>query len=288
MLQCVQEWCYLRSPIAYRDKEVRVNPVAIEESLELWEGLWNWIRPKFRLFCLTFWGYFVLTCCSLSVRVQVLLTFSKIESMYMTQYSQYTYIVIVFIHKYINMPIKYLYLSIYLYIYFLIQAGKWSSCVLTEGFNVRNEFSSCEGDTENRKVPPPPGLQRSKKKRILCKVRRWPQKELKLGRRSGGGGGGAGDIPWGRGGEDIPASGLIFPSVSTSASHWPNSTKAKVSLGYMVPRSQPLGYKEKRGGGWEMFIMMFTWIEMKLRSNIFWWIKYLPKHLVKSVFLCFS
>lgn len=59
---------------------------------------------------------------------------------------------------------------------------------------MRNEFSSCEGDTENRKVPSPPGLQRSKKKRILCKVRRWPQQELKLGRRSGGGGGG---LCWG-------------------------------------------------------------------------------------------
>jgi len=57
--------------------------------------------------------------------------------------------------------------------------------ILTEEFNMRNEFSSCEGDTENRKVLLPPGLQRSKKKRILYKVRRWPQQELKLGRRSG-------------------------------------------------------------------------------------------------------
>lgn len=45
------------------------------------------------------------------------------------------------------------------------------------------KLSSCEGDTENRKLPPHPGLQRSKKKRMLYKVRRWPQQELKLGRR---------------------------------------------------------------------------------------------------------
>lgn len=64
-----------------------------------------------------------MTCCSLSVRVQVLLTFSKIESMYMTQYSQYTYIVIVFIHKYINMPIK-IFIPVYIFVYIFFNPGR--------------------------------------------------------------------------------------------------------------------------------------------------------------------
>lgn len=43
--------------------------------------------------------------------------------MYMTQYSQYTYIVIVFIHKYINMPIK-IFIPVYIFVYIFFNPGR--------------------------------------------------------------------------------------------------------------------------------------------------------------------